>query len=48
MYQLIIEKDLQDIFPNTLLLKMYLVVMTSERFFSKLKLIFSRLRASVI
>ena len=52
MYQLIIEKDLQDVFPNTcILLKMYLVVMTtnctSERSFSKLKLIFSRLRASM-
>ena len=50
MSQLIIEKDLQDVFPNTcLLLKIYLVVMATNqrRSFFKLKLIFSRLRASM-
>ena len=52
MYQLIIEKDLQETFPNIkILLKIYLTLMTtnctSERSFSKLKLIKNRLRASM-
>ena len=52
MFKLIVEKDLQDIFPNIcILLKIYLVLMTtnstSERSFSKLKLI-NRLRASML
>ena len=53
MFKLIVEKDLQDIFPNIcILLKMYLVLMTtncaSERSFSMLKLIKNRLRASML
>ena len=52
LYKLIIEKNLQDIFPNIcILLKIYLVLMTtnctSERSFSKLKLIKNRLRSSM-
>lgn len=52
MYNFIMENNLQDVFPNTcVLLKIYLVLMTtnctSERSFSKLKLIKSRLRSSM-
>ena len=52
MYKLIVQKNLQELFPNTcILLKMYLILMTtnctSERSFSKLKLIKDRLRASM-
>lgn len=52
MYQLIVENNLQDVFPNIFtLLKIYLVLMTTnctdERGFSKLKLIKSRLRSSM-
>lgn len=51
MYQLLLQKRLQDSFPNVeIALRMYLVLMVSncsaERSFSKLKLIKNRLRTS--
>lgn len=52
MYNLIIDKDLQEIFPNIyVVLKIYLVLMTTnctdERGFSKLKILKTRLRNSL-
>ena len=49
LYKLIIDKGMQDTFPNVAIaLRMYLVLMitncSAERSFSKLKLIESRLR----
>ena len=52
MYQLLIEKEVKDAFPNVeIALRMYLVLMvtncSSERSFSKLKVIKNRLRTSM-
>ncbi|KAK7861783.1 hypothetical protein R5R35_011956 [Gryllus longicercus] len=52
MYNLIIEKRIQDAFPNVeIILRIYLVLMitncTTERSFSKLKLLKNRLRTSM-
>ena len=52
VYKLIIDKGMQDTFPNVAIaLTMYLVLMvtncSAERSFSKLKLIESRLRTSM-
>ena len=52
LYKLIIDKGMQDTFPNVAIaLRMYLVLMvtncSAERSFSKLKLIESRLRTSM-
>ena len=52
MYKLIIDKGMQDSFPNVAIaLRIYLVLMvtncSAERSFSKLKLIESRLRTSM-
>lgn len=52
MYNLLIEKKLQDVFPDIyILLGMYLVLMTSnstdERSFSRLKLLKSHLRSTM-
>ena len=52
LYKLIIDKGMQDTFPNVVIaLRMYLVLMvtncSAERSFSKLTLIESRLRTSM-
>ena len=52
LYKLIIDKGVQDTFPNVAIaLRMYLVLMvtncSAERSFSKLKLIENRLRTSM-
>ena len=52
MYRLIIEKDVQDTIPNIeIAQRIYLILMvsncSSERSFSKLKLIENRLRTSM-
>ena len=52
MYNLIIEKDVQDAFPNVeIILRIYLTLMitncSTERSFSKLELIKNRLRTAM-